>query len=210
MNRFALRYIAFSSIVFCAVIGCNPSKTAEVAVNNTAVDGSDKIVFINIDSMLNKYDLYLDKKSELEKQSKSAEQALVSKIEAFQRRYGKFQQEISEIQQKANTIAPIELKKMEEKYALQQQNLAKEEEALMKQRENAAVDLEQKLQVMQKDLQEKIDTYLAKIADQKGYDFVLMKGSTGNVMYGKKGLDITEQTVKTLNEEYAQNKTKAE
>jgi len=145
----------------------------------------------------------VDKKAELEGESKTAEKALAGKIEAFRKRSAKFQQEVMEIQQKANTIAPIELKKMEEKYALQQQNLANEEEALMKQRDNAAMDLDKKLQETQKDLQNKIDDFLDKVAAEKGYDLVLMKGSTGSVMFGKNTLDITEDTVTRLNEEYA-------
>ncbi|MBK9736812.1 MAG: OmpH family outer membrane protein [Saprospiraceae bacterium] len=166
----------------------------------------DKIVFIDIDTLLSKYNLYMDKKTELEGQSKTAEKALAGKIEAFQRRYGKFQQDIAEIQQKANTIAPVELKKMEEKFSQQQQNLAKEEESLMKQRDNAALDLEKKLQETQKDLQKKIDDYLDKIAEEKGYDLVLMKGSTGSVMFGRNTLDITDDTVIKLNEEYQASK----
>lgn len=37
----------------------------------------------------------------------------------------------------------------------------------MKQRDNAALDLDKKLQETQKDLQKKIDDYLAKIAEEK-------------------------------------------
>lgn len=171
---------------------------------------SNKIVYIDIDTLLTKYQLYIDKKTELESQSKTAEKALAGKIEAFQKRLARFQQEVTEIQQKANTIAPIELKKMEEKYAQQQQNLAREEEALMKQRDNAALDLDKQLQATQKDLQDKIDVFLDKIADEKGFDFVLMKGSTGSVMYGRRTMDITEETVKRLNEEYEKSKTTPE
>lgn len=67
---------------------------------------------------------------------------MAGKIEAFQKRVAKFQQELAQIQQNAANIAPVDLKKMEEKYGQQQQNLAKEEEALMKQRDNAAMDLD--------------------------------------------------------------------
>lgn len=200
----------FNIIVLASVCGllftsCNEKPAP--AVTEVSAPKSEKIVFINIDTLLGQYNLYLDKKTELEDQSKTAEKALAGKIEAFQRRLAKFQQEIVDIQQKANTIAPIELKKMEEKYAQQQQNLAKEEESLMKQRDNAALDLDKKLQETQKDLQDKIDIYLDKIAEEKGYDLVLMKGTTGSVMYGRKTLDITAETVKTLNEEYAATKT---
>ncbi len=195
-----LTFIAFVGLVFLA---CNkPAQTTPTGSVSESDGSSLKVVYINIDTLLSKYNLYLDKKSDLEGQSKTAEKALAGKIEAFQRRLAKFQQEVVDIQQKANTIAPVELKKMEEKYAQQQQNLAKEEESLMKQRDNAAMDLDKQLQLTQKDLQDKIDDYLAKIAEEKGYDLVLMKGSTGSVMYGRATLDITEETVKRLNDEY--------
>lgn len=35
-----------------------------------------------------------------------------------------------------------------------------------------------------------------------------MKGAGGGVMFGKKTLDITDATLKQLNEDYASNKTK--
>ena len=79
------------------------------------------IVFIDLDTLLENYDLYLEKKGQLEEQSKSAEKALAGKIEAFQKRAQKFQAEVMEIQQKANTIAPVELKKLEEKFGKQQE-----------------------------------------------------------------------------------------
>jgi outer membrane protein len=191
------------------VVSCkeNGNQTTAKPASDTTAKSSDKIVFIDIDTLLAKYQLYIDKKTELEGQSKTAEKALAGKIEAFQKRLARFQQEVGEIQQKANTIAPVELKKMEEKYAQQQQNLAREEEALMKQRDNAALDLEKQLQVTQKDLQDKIDEFLAKIADEKGFDFVMMKGSTGSVMYGRPSLDITNETVNRLNEEYQKSKS---
>lgn len=64
------------------------------------------------------------------------------------------------------------------------------------------------MQETQKDLQTKIDAYLDKIAEEKGYDFVLMKGAGGSVMFGRKTLDITESTLKQLNDEYAAGKEK--
>jgi len=208
--RSILNIVSIAALTVLSFVSCKQPAATETtpAASTSSETGADKIVFIDIDTLLSRYNLYLDKKSELEGQSKTAEKALAGKIEAFQKRLGKFQQDVVEIQQKANTIAPIELKKMEEKFSQQQQNLAKEEESLMKQRDNAAVELEGKLLETQKDLQKKIDDYLDKLAEEKGYDLVLMKGSTGSVMFGKATLDITDETVKRLNEEYEATKTK--
>ncbi|MBK7635180.1 MAG: OmpH family outer membrane protein [Saprospiraceae bacterium] len=211
MNFKTLNFVMLS-IFMSLLISCDNNKQASQEANkiNTPSSSNPKIVYVNIDTLLTKYNLYIDKKSELEAESKVAEKSLAGKLEAFRRRAGQFQQEIAEIQQKANTIAPVELKKMEERYARQQQDLMREEESLLKQRDNAAIDLDKKLQETQKDLQSKIDDFLAKVADEKGYDLVLMKGSSGSVMYGRNTLDITDDTVKRLNEEYTSNKTKQE
>ncbi|MEZ4911986.1 MAG: OmpH family outer membrane protein [Saprospiraceae bacterium] len=213
MNKLSYTILCFV-FIFISLTSCKKNDTG-VAVdpNSTTATKIDqpKVVYVDIDTLLTKYNLYIDKKNQLEAESKAAEKSLAGKIEAFQKRAAKFQNDVMEIQQKANTIAPIELKKLEEKFAGQQQNLAKEEEALMKQRESAAIDLEKKLMDTQKDLQDKLDVYLAKVAEEKGYEFVLMKGTGGSVMFGKSSLDITLETVQKLNAEYeAQKEAKTE
>lgn len=200
----SFKYIfSMISMMGILLISCDkPAQQSEQVSTNTNSDQVSRIVYIDIDTLLNKYDLYKDRKASLEEQSKAAESSLGSKIEAFQKRVAKLQQEFGQAQQNAANIAPIDLKKLEDKFNQQQQNLAKEEESLMKQRDNAARDLDSKLQVLQIDLQEKIDQHLEKVAEEKGYDFVLMRGSGGSVMFGRASLDITEETLTILNDEY--------
>jgi outer membrane protein len=186
-----------------AMESCKPGNGGTVNSKTSSDSTSEnKIVYIDIDTLIGKYQLYIDKKQELEQESKNAEQALTGKIEAFQRRVGKFQQELTDIQKRANTIAPVELRKMEETYAKRQEGLAREEESLMKQRDNAALELDKKLQETQKDITKKIDEYLKKKSEEKGYDYVLMKGAGGSVMFGRNTLDITKETLRELNEAY--------
>lgn len=201
------KYITFSVFtVLLILISCKDQKVSSPAPANTGNPGSLNIVYIDLDTLLEKYDLYKDKKEQLESQSKSAEQALGGKIDAFQKRAQKFQVEVMEIQQKANSIAPVELKKLEEKFGKQQENLAREEEALVKQRESVAIELEKKLLETQNEIQKTLDEYLAKIAKEKGYSLILKKGNLGGVMYGDEGLDITLETAEALNKEYQANK----
>lgn len=202
MNTPSKIIIAAVAAVFM-LFSCKPNNAGAGEAATAKQDNSAiKIVYLDIDTLIGKYQLYLDKKQELEQESKNAEQALTGKIEAFQRRVGKFQQELADIQKRANTIAPVELRKMEETYAKRQEGLAREEESLMKQRDNAALELDKKLQETQKDITKKIDEYLKKKSEEKGYDYVLMKGAGGSVMYGRNTLDITQETLKELNEAY--------
>ncbi len=194
-------------IISCKDNGATPNTTATTSVASTTSPSGDKIVFVDIDTLLTRSDLYKEKKADLEGQQKVAEKAIAGKIQAFQSRSQRFQQEVAQIQQKAATIAPVELKKLEEKYMQQEANLAKEQEALYGQRDNAAMELEKKLTAAQLELKKNIDDYLAKLAKEKGYELILIKGSTGAVMYGDTRLDITEAVVDQLNIEYkAKNK----
>ncbi|MBK8699123.1 MAG: OmpH family outer membrane protein [Saprospiraceae bacterium] len=161
-----------------------------------------KVVFVNIDSLLEGYDLYQEQKKALETQSASAERTIAAKIETFQKKLGKFQRDVYETQQRAQNIPPVELKALEEKFAAQQNNLANEEQSLMKQRDEAALALDKRLNELQLKLKNNIDTYLAKVAAEKGYDYVLIKGSAGGVLFGRDDLDITKAATTAMNEEH--------
>ena len=205
--------IVFSFFAVAALIACNntPKETQSPAASSSETAGSDgqghKIVYVNLDTLLEKYELYQEKKKELEGQASTSEKAILAKIESFQKSVAKFQQEVMQIQQNAANIAPIELKKLEEKYATQEKTLAKQEQELMKQREDAASDLDKKLVDLQKRLKDNLDTYLLEIAEERGYDLILSKGAGGSVLYGRNSIDITEETVAAINKRYQAEKT---
>ena len=91
------------------------------------------------------YDLYKERKAQLEAEGKKAEQNIGGKIQAFQKKIEAFQRKVMETQQKAQDIAPVELKKLESAFAQEQQKLAAEEASLAKQKDEAGLALEKKL-----------------------------------------------------------------
>lgn len=190
-----------------AISACTPkdggtaaSQTAAASTDNSA---NTRIVFVNQDTLLNQYHLYQESKSELEEQSQKAQNSISSKLQAFQRKVEKFQKKVYETQQKAASIAPVELQRLEKQFASEQEALAVEEQKLVKQRDNSAFELEEKLIALQSNLKSKVDEYLAELAAEKSYDFVLIKGNGGGVLYGNNQLDITDDVVTILNERYA-------
>lgn len=196
--------LGLSVILICCFISCE--KKAETTTTTSTTASTSKIVYVNVDSLLQGYDLYKEQKKLLEDESSATEKSLSSKIEAFQKRSMKFQKEVYETQQRAANIAPVELKALEQKYNTQGENLAKEEQALMKQRDDAALQLDKKLTDLQIKLINNIDTYLEKLATEKGYDYILRKGDIGGVMFGKKENDVTADAIKGLNEEHSKTK----
>lgn len=197
-KTFALGFMAIATLSFTA---CK-EKTAggETSGNNS---GMTSVVFLNIDTLLEKYTLYQESKTLLEDESRKADQALAGKVETFQKRAYDFQRRLQEVQQRSQELAPVQIQALEQKFAAEQQKLAKEEADLNARRDNAARELETKLIDLQKNLKDKIDAHLEKIAAERGYDYVLIKGSGGGVLFGKSTLDITEQTIKELNDQHA-------
>lgn len=195
-------------VCLLALASCKKQETpvSMPAASEVAAISGVKIVYVNLDSLLEGYDLYQEQKKTLEEQSTAAEKSIASKIEAFQKRLGKFQRDVYETQQRAQNIPPVELKALEQKFAAQQNNLATEEQSLLKQRDEAAMALDKKLNELQTKLKSNIDNYLAKVAAEKGYDYVLIKGSAGGVLFGKEELDITKAAVAAMNEEHKASK----
>ncbi len=201
--------IAFLSIVTIAFItSCKPSDQSAATAVNTGVtsDLNTRIVFVNQDSLLEKYDLYKENKVELEAESIKAQNSISSKLEGFQRKVEKFQKKVYETQQRAATLAPVELQRLEQQFAKEQESLAKEEQNLVQQRDNSAMELEKKIIGLQAKLKSRIDEYLSEVAAEKSYDYVLIKSNGGGILYGNDKLDITDDVVKILNERHAVDK----
>ncbi len=201
-------FTSFITLMAIALIltSCDKKEASLPSASTLPSTAAGKIVFVNIDSLLSQYQLTKDQKAALEKEADKAEKAFSAKAEAFQKRYVKFQKDIYDIQQKAQNIPPVELKSLEEKFKAQGDQLAKEEQSLNQQRNSANDDLNKKLADVDKHLIESINKYLEKVAAEKGYDFILMKGGGGGVLYGGKSLDVTQPIVDALNEEYKSSK----
>ncbi|MBK9212165.1 MAG: OmpH family outer membrane protein [Saprospiraceae bacterium] len=203
-----MRHTFFILYVLLVISQCQQTapKPAPVQVSSTG-NQSPKIVYVNVDTLIENYDLYKERKAQLEAEGKKAEQNIGGKIQAFQKKIEAFQRKVMETQQRAQDIAPVELKKLESAFAQEQQKLAAEEASLAKQKDEAGLALEKKLGDLQKDLKTKVDDYLERISAERGYDYVLIKSSAGGgVLYGNKGLDITQEAIVTINEEHKKSK----
>jgi outer membrane protein len=209
MNFKAKLFGAFFLSIALFAVSCKQADQGSATSTSTSTSGG-KIVFINLDSLLENYDLYTESRTLLEAESRVAESSIASKLETFQKRAYDFQRRVQEVQQSANSLAPVQLQALEKKFAVEQQKLAQEEQDLVAKRENAARGLEGKLVELQKNLKNKIDTHLEKISTERGYDFVLIKGNNAGVLYGNKAMDITEQTTKELNDLYKNSNEKPE
>ena len=154
-----------------------------------------EIVYINIDTLMNGYDLYNERKTDLMKEQKKLETSLNSKSKSLERKAMEFQQKVEK-----RLVTNNQAQQM-------QQQLMQEQQNLLKLKEQMQMQLMQKEQEMTKDIFSSLKEYLIKYNKGDKHKVILSNTYGGNVLLAEENLNITEQILTGLNEEY-QNKPK--
>ena len=149
-----------------------------------------RIVYVNTDTLLNNYEYYKDVVKEFENKSFALENELQRKAQSFQNEVALFQRR-------------VQAGGLSEQHALTQQAaLQKKEQDIMLYRENAAGNLQQEQAKKTDELLNNIHEYLKNYNKSDRYDMVIGYSKGGGVLYAKEDLDITQEVLKGLNEEY--------
>ncbi|GGI24146.1 OmpH family outer membrane protein [Pedobacter mendelii] len=168
------------------------TKTTETKKTDStaAVSANEKIVFVNSDSLLTKYDYYKDLKVKFEGKSKNAQADMQAKTQAFQR-------EVAQYQQTAGTLAADVRKSTEER-------LGRKQQELQTYQQNAGGALQNEQAAENEKLYDKVAGYLKGYAKGKGYKMVLTysKGNSA-ILFADESLDVTSEVIKGLNADYA-------
>lgn len=168
------------------------TKTTETKTTDsaTAVSANEKIVFVNSDSLLTKYDYYKDLKVKFEGKGKRAQDDLKAKGEAFQR-------EVAQYQQTAGSLPADQRKTTEER-------LARKQQELQTYQQNAGGALQNEQAAENEKLYDKVAAYLKIYAKEKGYKMVLTysKGNSA-ILFADESLDVTSEVIKGLNVDYS-------
>jgi len=197
-KRFAsLVKTALGLMLAAAVVSCNNNggKTTTKANNDStsATTASDKIVYVNSDSLLANYSYFKDMQAKLQEKAKKTQTELQAKGNAFQR-------EVADYQKSAGTMTAEQRQSTEER-------LARKQEELGKFNQNANQSFASDEAQEQEKLYNKVADYLKTHAKAKGYKFVLSysKGNPG-VLFADESLEITKEVVDGLNEAYKKEK----
>ncbi|MBL1411269.1 OmpH family outer membrane protein [Sphingobacterium faecale] len=195
LSKVTLGLIVAASITACNQNASNTSSSKSDSTASTAATSKiqEKIVYVNSDTLSEKYVYFKDIKSKLEAKVKKAQTDLQSKGQAFQR-------EVAEYQQKAATMSASDRQATEEKLARKQDELGRLDQ-------NASQSLAQDEATEFNAVYNTITEYLKKHAEEKGYQFVLTYSKTNPaVIYADSKLDITKEVVEALNKEYSAKK----
>ena len=175
-----------------------PAKTAPAAETGEPVETvSTGTVYFNLDQVLARYDMSIKLQADFEKKAKSVDQEVT-------RRRTKLENEDKDLADKLNkglmtrSTAEVKYNELQKKVAdFQQYGQQKQAE------------LAEEQQVILNNIANAVMEYVQKYNAQKGYDLVLAtQGAllSTPVVTGDAALDITEDLIKGLNEEYNSSK----
>lgn len=195
VSKLALGVAAAAAFMTACNQGQKPvaGTAATTPASEAAVAPGEKIVYVNSDSLLTKYEYFKEVRTRLEGKSKKAEADLRSKAEAFQKEVGQYQQTGQGMtnEQRAST----------------EQRLAQKQQQLQALNQSTSTQLATEESEEMKKIYDNVEAYLKKLSDEKGYKMVLTY-SRGNsaILYGDSSLDITQEVLLALNEQYKTEK----
>ena len=183
-------------VVFGILFLTKDGSKSEASVEGEAVEAAAKgdIVYIDLDRILMEYDMANDLRSVV--------QTKIENIQAeINRRGQKLQNEVNSFQEKLDkglmtrSVAEVQSQK------LQQQELDFNNYAAQKDQE-----INEEQLVMMNQLGDAIHTFLAKYNEEKQYAMILTNSGGAPVIVADEALNITDDVLAGLNEEYIKTK----
>ena len=156
------------------------------------VNADAKIVYINMDTLLNNYT-----------QSRELNEAFLKKLEANRTeliiKVKNFDREAAEFRNKVENNGFMTRERAEQAQMdlmIKQQNLQKLQQEMTENAQREQMEINRKLY-------DAITNFLTEYNKAKGFQLILSTTLGGNVLFAQEGFDITNEVVSQLNEQYA-------
>ncbi len=150
--------------------------------------GELRVAYVNWDTLMNEYQYVEDMLSELEKQKISMRKELEGKMRNLEQEYKKLKEESAYMTQS-------ELKKAQKRMQRKQRKLKKEQRGLQGK-------LARKRQKMLKRFFDNVNEFLEDYNKKNKLDLILRYQRGGDVLFAKRGFNITDQVLEGLNKKY--------
>ncbi len=190
---FVILFLAVAALFFLQFSGnkkVNKSTPAGTSANVTA----SGIAYVNIDTVVFKFNMYSDRREELLGKQKKAEAELNSKGTQYEKGVKDYQDKVNKGLVTRATAAEIE------------QSLYQQQQELVSLRDKLQSDLVEEDQVMNRQILEYITTYLEENKEEYNYLYIFGKSFGSVVLYGNSAFDITQQVLEGLNLKYQTEK----
>jgi outer membrane protein len=190
---YVVLFLAVIGLYFLHFIGGNKNKTSETSVSVSRAP-AEGIAFINIDSVIIKFNMFLDRRDVLMSKQKSAEAELNSKGGQYEKGARDYQDKVNKGLLTRATAAQIE------------QSLMQQQQELVNLRDKLQSNLVEEEQVMNRQVLDYITKFLEENKSDYNYKFILGKSFGSMVLYSDSSLDLTEKVLDALNKKYQAEK----
>lgn len=192
----AVAVIALYVLYFTSKPSTSITKTSGKNAANVPLSGNFSAAWVNMDTLLNNYDMYFDMRKELEESGRKLEAELNNKSRDFEKQATDFQDKVQK-----GLVTRSQAQQM-------QQDLAGKEQELYRLRDELRGQLAEEEQVKLRQIHQSITEYLEDFNKEKGLHIILSSTFGGPLLYGHPALDITREVIKGINEKYVSEKKK--
>lgn len=181
-----------SSIAFLGLLigACNTPATEEsTSDQENEVDISDlKVAYIVTDSVINNFEYFKEKSAEIAEKGNKYQSELTNRAQGFENEVASFQ--------KSNANMTMNQARAK------QEELMTKEKNLMTFRENIMAELSADETKLYNDVYDMIQVYLNEYASNNDLEMILSYTRGGGVWYANKTLDITDDVIAGINDDY--------
>jgi outer membrane protein len=189
---FTVLFLAIAALYALYFTGKKSKKPAKETVQTeTPAQG---IAFINLDTVIYKFDMFFDRREDLMVKQKKAEAELNSKGTQYEKNAKDYQDKVNKGLITRATAAEME------------QALYQQQQELVTLRDKLQSNLLEEEQVMNRQIIEYITSYLEENKSEYNYQYIFGKSFGSVVLYGDPGHDITGKVLDELNKKYQAEK----
>ena len=190
---YVVLFLAVAGLYCLHFSGNKKNKKSEIA-GSVAGSPAQGIAYINIDSVIFKFDMFFDRRNELLAKQKSAEAELNSKGSQYEKSAKDYQDKVNKGLITRATAAQIE------------QSLVQQQQELVSLRDKLQSNLVEEEQVMNRQILEYITKFLEENRSEYNYQYILGKSFGSVVLYSDNALDITPKVLEGINRKYKAEK----
>lgn len=174
--------------------GKKSSSEANGSSDALGQNSNGNIYYVQIDTVISKFDMATDLSSELETKYNSSDATLKARQQSFQKEVNDYQYKVQRQLLTRSDMANTE-----------QQLNAKQQE-LMQLQQNLSNEISEQQVVMNRQVINAIMEYLKESSAKYNYKYVLATTFGSTVLYANDSLDITQSVIDGLNEKYRNEK----
>jgi outer membrane protein len=190
---FVVLFLAVGALFFLYFTGSKKDKVSNTSVQ-AAETNAKGIAYVNIDTVVFKFNMFADRREELLAKQKKAEAELNAKGTQYEKGVKDYQDKVNKGLITRATAAEME------------QSLYQQQQELVGLRDKLQSDLLEEDQVMNRQILEYITTFLEEHKNEYNYQYILGKSFGSVVLYGNTAYDITQNVLDALNKKYQEEK----